>query len=66
MGGGLGCTCVADLDDDVYRFECFGELAFGLGYVTGIPVYLGTLVAREGGVVGLFVGGEEGDVDVGC
>lgn len=58
MRGGLGSAGVAYLDDDVYGFERFGELSLGLGYVTGVPVDLGALVAGEG-VVGLFVGGEE-------
>jgi hypothetical protein len=47
MRCGLGCPGVADFDDDIYRFECFGELSFGLGDVTGIPVYFGALIAGD-------------------
>lgn len=48
MCRGLGQAGVADFDDDVDRFERFGQLAFGLGDVAGIPVHLGAAVSRQG------------------
>ena len=60
MRRGLGSARVSDFDDDVDGLEGFGELAFGFGDVSGVPVYFGALVGREGGVGGfgvVWVGG---------
>lgn len=44
MSGCLAGPGVADFDYDIYRFQGFRELPFGLGNVPGVPLHDGAIV----------------------